>query len=95
MQLQGLCFQSPRHNRDTGAIIGQSARTVFDISVWVPGRLVFVAKPYVTASGYSVSDADVRIVNAGEGPLDLKSIELPSDERLQVLRDQTGTDLSY
>ncbi len=65
MLLKELSFPSPRHSRiEPGKVIGHAQRTVFDTAVWVPGRLIFCAKPDVSqAPGYEVADADIRIVN--------------------------------
>lgn len=95
MQLQSLSFPSPRHSKQTGAVIGSEARTVIDLAVWLPGRLVFCSKPEVLIEGYYVADAGVKIVNPDGGPLDVSCIELPSDEKLDELRAKTGHSLSY
>jgi putative DNA primase/helicase len=59
--------------------------------VWVPGRLIFCAKPDVSsAPGYSVGDADVRIVNEGGGALDVSWLDVPQPERLSAYRRGTG-----
>ena len=95
MVLQGLAFQSPRYSRlEQGKIIGHAYRTVVDTAVWVPGRLIFCAKPDVRgAPGYTVGDADIRIVNAGAGPLDVSSLTQPKAHRLVDYRKETGTRL--
>lgn len=95
MQLSGLCFDSPRKDRATGDIIGHEARAVIDLAVWVTGRLVFTAKSVVKALGYSVADADVRIVNAEAGPLDLSGVKLPDEARLSELCELTGRSIGY
>lgn len=95
MVRQGLAFQSPRYSRkEPDKVIGHSYRTVIDTAVWVPGRLVFCAKPDVRgAPGYSVGDADIRIVNAGAGPLDVSWIEPPTTKALVEYRRTTGVRL--
>lgn len=95
MQLHGLSFPSPRHDKETGAVTGSEARTVIDLAVWVPGRLVFCSKPEVLINGYYVADAGVKIVNPEGGPLDLSEIELPKDPLLKKLREKTGQNLSF
>lgn len=95
MQLQGLSFPSPRHDKATGAVIGSEARTLIDLAVWLPGRLVFCSRPDVAVEGYYVADAGVKIVNPDGGPLDVSCIELPSEEKLDELRAKTGHSLSY
>ncbi len=95
MQLQSLSFPSPRHSKETGAVIGSEARTVIDLAVWVPGRLVFCSQPEVKIDGYHVADAGVKIVNPDGGPLDVSCIALPETTELKALREKTGHDLSY
>lgn len=95
MELKDLCFASPRYSREGGVVVGHEARTVIDLAVLVTGRLVFTAKPILKAEGYVVADADVRIVNAGGGDLDLSWLERPDEGRLTVLKQKTGRDLRY
>ena len=95
MQLRGLSFASPRYRRETGEVIGSDARTVIDLAVWVPGRLVFCSKPVVLAEGYSDAGADIKIVNPDGGVLNVSSIELPSGRDLIQLQGKTGRVLAY
>lgn len=95
MQLQKLSFPSPRFSKETGQVIGHEQRTVIDLAVWLPGRLVFCSKPTVSAAGYAVVGADVKIINSAGGILDVSSIELPSGSDLQQLQQETGRLLSY
>jgi predicted P-loop ATPase len=95
MQLQGLSFPSPRHSKEPRQVIGHEARTVVDLAVWVPGRLVFCSKPEVVNENYYVTDADIKIVNPDCGTLDVSAIELPSDGDLEKLQGQTGRSLSF
>lgn len=95
MGLRDLSFLSPRHDKATGEVIGASTRTVIDLAVWVPGRLVFCSKPHVDAKGYYVSDAGIQIVNPGGGLLDVSKISEPSGVALNQLRIKTGQNLSY
>lgn len=95
MQLQGLSFPSPRHHKETGAVIGSDARTVIDLAVWLPGRLVFCSRPEVLIDGYCVVDAGVRVVNAEGGHLDVSGITLPRDAARTALRKKTGQDLYF
>jgi hypothetical protein len=95
MQLQALSFPSPRYSKETKQVIGHEQRTVIDLAVWLPGRLVFCSKPTVSAEGYAVVCADVEIVNSDSGILDVSSIELPSGNDLKQLQTKTGRLLSY
>lgn len=92
MVLKGLSFPSPRHSRsEPGKVIGHAHRTLFDTAVWVPGRLIFCAKPDISqAPGYEVADADIRIVNDGAGPLDVSWLEPPEPKQLVEYRRTTG-----
>ena len=95
MQLQELSFPSPRFSKETEQVIGHEQRTVIDLAVWLPGRLVFCSKPTVSAEGYAVVCAKVEIVNSDGGILDVSSIELPSGSDLKQLQKETGRLLSY
>ena len=95
MQLQELSFPSPRFSKKTKQVIGHEQKTVIDLAVWLPGRLVFCSKPTVSAEGYAVVCADVTIVNPDGGILDVSSIELPSGNDLKQLQKETGRLLSY
>ena len=95
MQLKGLSFSSPRYSKDSREVIGHEARTVVDLAVWVPGRLVFCSKPEVANENYYVADAHVKIVNPNGGVLDVSGTQLPSDGDLEKLQRQTGRSLSY
>jgi len=95
MQLRELSFSSPRYSKETRQVIGHEERTVIDLAVWVPGRLVFCSKPSVSAEGFVVVDAEIKIVNPDGGVLDVSSIELPSGDDLEQLQVKTGRVLSY
>ena len=95
MELQGLSFLSSQHDSQTGVVKPLGARTVIDLAVWVPGRLVFCSQPEVKIDGYHVADAGVKIVNPDSGPLDVSCIALPGTTELKALREKTGHDLSY
>lgn len=97
MVLQGLAFQSPRYSRtEPGKVIGHEWRTVVDLSVWVPGRIVFNARPQLGEgmAAYAVADAGIEIVNAGAGALDIAGVELPAAPVLHQYERATGVRLS-
>lgn len=95
IQLHNLCFASPRYSRTDGTVIGNEPRTVIDLAVFIPGRLVFTARPILNAEGYEVADAGVRIVNTGRGSLDLSWLRLPDKSRLAAFQQKTGRDVRY
>jgi hypothetical protein len=92
MVRKGLYFMSPRFSKATGDVIGYEARTLFDLSVWVPGRIVFNAKPELGAGmeDYSIAPADITIVNEGRGSLDISFAEIPRDQALAEYKEKTG-----
>jgi putative DNA primase/helicase len=93
--LMGLSFKSPRYSRDEpDKIIGYSDLTLFDLVVWVGGRLVFNPKPDVSAAlGYRVLDANVQIANPDGGVLDNSWIKPPDVKTRKAFRDKTGVKL--
>lgn len=95
-ELAGLSFDSPRHSLEDGSVIGACPRTLIDLAVFVPGRLVFLSKPNVDdAEGYEIADAGVTLVNPGGGVLDVSAISLPNSAELDRLRDVSGRNLAY
>lgn len=96
--LEGLSFVSPHYDRKTGEELPRiDHRTLFDLAVFSPERLVFCAKPQISAemveAGYTVADADIRLVNAGNGSLDVSKIELPPASSLRTYKAETGEEL--
>jgi hypothetical protein len=95
--LHGLSFFSPHHSTKTNEIVGKSRLTLCDLSVLIPGRIVFCSAPhladYMLRAGWSVVDAGVTIVNAGAGALDIAHLTRPTRERLVTYREKTGEDL--
>ena len=91
---QGLSFRYKRHSRLVpGTVVGIEARSVFDLSVFDAGRLVFCAQPDVEPAGYVAADADIKIVNRGGGLLHIAHLKLPSRKDLKTYRERTGIDL--
>jgi putative DNA primase/helicase len=94
--LHDASFTFERRSRDDPhKVLGSEHRSVFDLAVFDKGRLVFCAKPEVNAEGYGVVDADVTLVNEGEGPLDLSLIDLPSDAELGQHSIRTKQNLEF
>jgi Family of unknown function (DUF5906) len=96
--VEGLSFKSPRYSRlNPGQEIGHEQRTLIDLAVLVPGRLVFNAKPDLAKglAGYRVIDAGICIVNRGGGPLDIGFAKLPDTQALENYRQKTGMRLTF
>ena len=95
MVLQGASFTFKKMSQiEAGKVVGNEARSVFDLAVFDTGRLVFCAKPEVNAEGYRVEDADIRLFNKGAGALDLSWVELPNAREMEDLRNITGVKMS-
>ncbi|MCX8005103.1 MAG: hypothetical protein N2688_09125, partial [Burkholderiaceae bacterium] len=93
---RGLAFPNPRYSRtEPGRAVGHEWRTVIDLSVWVPGRIVFGAKPQLGGGmdAYSVADAGICVVNRGAGVLDIAGVELPAPPALRAYEKATGVRL--
>lgn len=90
----GLSFECPHRSRaDRTKIIGRSRRGLFDLSVWTPGRIVFVARPDIGAApSYVLDNADVGIVD-GKASLDISRIREPDGEAMQHYKAKT--DISH
>jgi len=100
MVLHGKSFLSPRYSRRSpGTVIGDARRSVFDLAVLDPGRLVFCSPPKLSQAmidaGYVVDDANVTIVNEGNGLLATSGIELPDDMMRARYSKVTGERLTY
>jgi putative DNA primase/helicase len=94
--LHDASFTFERRSRDyPHKVLGSEHRSVFDLAVFDKGRLVFCAKPEVNLEGYGVFDADVTLVNEGEGSLDLTLINLPSGAELRQHSIRTKQNLEF
>jgi hypothetical protein len=93
----GLSFPSPRRSRKDGRVIGSLHRTLIDLAVLLPGRIVFTARPTLDDAmpvGWQVHDAGIAIENAGGGVLDLSSIQLPNAKTLREVHRRSGSALT-
>jgi putative DNA primase/helicase len=94
--LHSASFAFERRSRDDPhKVLASEHRSVFDLAVFDKGRLVFCAKPEVDIEGYGVVDADVTLVNEGEGSLDLTLINLPSAAELSQHSIRTKQNLEF
>jgi Pyruvate/2-oxoacid:ferredoxin oxidoreductase gamma subunit len=95
MVLHGASFTFKKMSQiEDGKVVGNEARSVFDLAVFDTGRLVFCAKPEVNADGYTVEDANIQLFNEGAGPLDISWVELPTPREMEDLRNITGVKMS-
>ena len=96
MVLHDRSFTFERRSRaDPQKVIGLEHRSVFDLAVFDKGRLVFCAKPDVSADGHSIIDADLTVLNEGGGKLDLSSFSLPSASDLRRHKAKTNQNLEF
>jgi len=99
MVTEDLSFDSPRYSRsDPGVKVGSEPRTVIDLAVLIPGRIVFNSKPNLLEGmeDYQVFGADICIVNSGGGALDIEwAKELPNLDDISRYRKKTGSVLKY
>lgn len=87
----GTYFNSPRHSRETGEVIGYMPRTSLDLAPWHSGRLNFDSAPTVRAAGYVVAPAGIEIVNAGGGKFDPGGVAAVRKSLTRAYREKTGT----
>ena len=99
MVTEGLYFQSPRYSRsEPGTKVGSEPKTVVDLAVWIPGRIVFNSKPRLLAGmeDYKVFGADILIVNPDAGMLDIEWVQdLPNLDDIALYQHKTGSKLKY
>lgn len=95
MVLHNASFTFEKMSRiDDGKVVGNEARSVFDLAVFDTGRLVFCAKPEINADGYRVEDAAIKLYNEGKGALDISWVDLPTPREMEDLRNITGVKMS-
>jgi len=96
MVTKGLSFRFEKKSRiDRSKTVGVEARSVFDLSVFDTGRLVFCSKP-ILGNGmddYSVDDAGIEIINEGAGCLDISWVSVPARSSVDEYKKATGVDL--
>jgi hypothetical protein len=94
---RGLSFpfhKLSRSPKTKGKVVGIEHRGLFDLAVFDTGRLVFCARPDVSAApGYVCDDAGIEIVNPGGGELDLSFLTTPDRAALERYRETTGITL--
>ena len=96
MVLHDTSFTFERRSRsDAKKVVGVEHRSVFDLAVFDKGRLVFCSKPEVNIDGYEVIDADVTIINAGAGELDISKLHLPRANDLKRHKNKSSQNLEF
>ena len=98
MVLSGASFSFKKISKIDGTQVGCEDRSVFDLAVFDTGRLVFCARPELSESCqklYDVTGANVSVINAGGGALDIGWLELPSPASVEELRASTGIKLAF
>jgi hypothetical protein len=95
MVLHGAAFKFKKMSRIfDDKVVGIEDRSVFDLAVLDTGRLVFCAQPEVDAAGYEVADPAIKIVNEGQGALDISWVGMVPAMELERLRSEAGVDLN-
>ena len=88
-----IFFYSPRYSRKSGEVIGKDIRSIFDLSTFISGRLVFNSLPDISQIekfGYSLTGVDAILVNEGNGAYDNSWIRVPNSESVDQFRHKTG-----
>lgn len=85
MVTTGLFFiYTRRSTKDRSVVVGAEPRTLFDLAVWHPGRIVFCAEPECHIDGYTVADAGITIVNEGAGSYDVSGLTMPEPHEIKA-----------
>lgn len=88
--LKGMTWETPRLSRtENDKVVGRSLTTIFDPSVWTPGRLVFDGKPTV-GEGLTVEPLRPIIVRGERDAFDLSSVAMPNSSQIREIRSKTG-----
>ena len=85
-----IYFDSPRHSRMTGDVIGAQARTSIDLAPWHRGRLNFDSQPTIKAEGYTLADAAIAIVNPGGGMFSPGKVAKVTQAATRTYKAKTG-----
>lgn len=81
----GAVWQKPKHSRKTGEVLGSVATTIMDLSVLIPGRLVFCGKPY--APELTVQEQRIEIENPHGGAVATDLVQLNREEFKRLTRE--------
>lgn len=94
MVRHGWSFQSPKRSRTDGSVVGYATRGLFDTSVLHTGRIVFNARPDISAApGFVCDAADIGIIE-GAPVLDTSFAKMPDTGALRDYREKTGVGLN-
>lgn len=90
----GLSWLKPRFSRTTGEVVGHSAATILDPSVWSRGRIIFVGKPVAQGKGLAVGEQHIEYAPGLTGcELSTGGLVFPAPERVREIAQAAGVDL--
>lgn len=91
---QGHCWQKPRFSRlEPDKVVGNSLVTLLDLSVWMPGRLVFDGCP-TAGSGLQVLPPEISVHEGQHRSLDTSLIESPDAKDIPEITRKAGCEMS-
>lgn len=88
-----MTWQKPRYSgTEPGKVVGKSLTTIFDPSVWTPGRLIFIGKP-VVSEGLTVTPPLADVHQGGNDTLDTAAIVLPDAATVRRITRKAGIEM--
>jgi hypothetical protein len=89
----GMTWQKPRHSRkEPGKVVGKGLTTIFDPSVWTPGRLIFIGEP-VVSEGLTVKPLSAVVHQGENDTLDTAAIVLPDAATVRQITRKAGSEM--
>ncbi len=87
-------WKKPRLSRnEPGKIVGHSLTTIFDPSVFTPGRLIFIGKP-VAGEGLTVEPLTVSVKSGKSEFFDTAQVVLPEKNKIRDITRGAGVEMS-
>jgi hypothetical protein len=88
-----MTWQKPRHSRaEPEKVVGKNLTTIFDPSVWTPGRLIFIGKP-VASDGLTVTPLSAVVHQGENDTLDTAAIVLPDAPTVRQITRKAGSEM--
>jgi P4 family phage/plasmid primase-like protien len=88
-----MTWLKPRYSRtEPSKVVGHSLTTIFDPSVFTPGRLVFIGKPVVN-NGLIVKPLSVTVHGGANEVFDSTAVLLPDSLRVREITRKAGVEL--